>query len=183
MKRLFVTRVSNTYKPLLLSNISQWVAIEAKLNKVSMIDVDLTLFAFAFEEIDKKTKHTPDVCSIYISGALAFKREFKDLLFPNATERLEFLPFTVSGKPWLLLNCLQVANDIDMDASSVIRGLNGEICYVMKVYVTDPDVQGLDIFTLNDSNRAQLFVTNVFVERFKKLRLRGIEFQEIGELV
>lgn len=183
MKKLFVTRSSSTYKPLLLTDASQWAAIEAKLNKASMDDADLTSCTFEFQEVDKKTKHTPDVCSVYISGALAFKKEFKEALFPNAATQLEFLPFTVLGKPWLLLNCLQAASSIDATASKVMRGLNGEICYVMKIRVTDSLVQGWDVFTLDDSNRAQLFVTNAFLERFKKLGLKGIEFQEIGEAV
>ena len=64
-----------------------------------------------------------------------------------------------------------------------MRGLNGEICYVMKIRVTDPKAQGWDVFTLNDSNRSQLFVTRSFRERFKKLGLHGVSFKAIGELV
>lgn len=182
MKQLFTIQASNTHQPLLLLDSSQWPSIGAELNRVPMMGVDPAL-VFDFKQVDVKTLDLPDVCSVYIPGALAFKEELKNGLFPNSSTELEFLPITVSGKPWLLLNCLQTASGIDAAGSEVMRGLNGEICFVMKIRVTDPKAQEWDVFTLTDSNRAQLFVTNAFRERFERLGLKGVSFQAIGEIV
>lgn len=182
MKQLFTIQASNTHQPLLLRDSSQWPSIGAELNRMPMMDTGLAP-VFDFKQVDEQTLDLPDVCSVYIPGALAFKEELKEALFPNSSAELEFLPIAVSGRPWLLLNCLQTASGIDAAGSEVMRGLNGDICYVMKIRVTDPKAQEWDVFTLTDSNRAQLFVTNAFRERFEKLGLKGVSFQAIGEIV
>lgn len=182
MRLLFAIRPSNTYQPLLLRDSSQWPAISAKINRFTMTGVGLTP-VFDFKQVDKQTVDLPDICTVYISGALAFKAELREVLFPDSSTELEFLPITASGKPWLLLNCLQTASGIDAAGSEVMRGLNDDIYFVMKIRVTDPKAQAWDVFTLTDSNRTQLFVTDPFRERLEKLGLKGIEFQTIGEVV
>jgi hypothetical protein len=181
MKQLFTIQASNTHQPLLLCDSSQWPAIGAQVNRVRMVGTGL-MPVFGFEQIDEKTVDLPDICTVYISGAIAFRADLKEALFPDASTQLEFLPIMASGKSWLLLNCLQTATNIDPEGSEVMRGLNGDICFVMKIRVTDPKAQDWDVFTLTDSNRAQLFVTDVFRARVAQLKLKGITFKQIGEI-
>jgi hypothetical protein len=182
MKPLFTIQASNTHQSLLIQDSSVWESISAAINR-SPIAGDGLPRVFDFQQVDKQAVSLPDICTVYISGALAFRSELKEQLFPHPSTNLEFLPITASGESWLLLNCLQAASDIDPAGSEVMRGLNGDICFVMEIRVTDPKAQEWDVFTLTDSNRAQLFVTDAFRERVQKLKLKGITFRAIGEVV
>lgn len=182
MKPLFTIQSSNKHQPLLLHDFADWGSLGAVLNRSSLVGGEFPN-SFDFKQVDEQGVFLPDICTVYIFGALAFRADLKEQLFPNPSKNLEFLPITASGKPWLLLNCLQAVSGIDPDGSTVMRGLNGEICLVMKLRVTDPQAHEWDVFTLTNSNRAQLFVSSAFVERVKGLKLKGISFQEIGEVV
>lgn len=181
MNPLFTIQASNTHQSLLLQDSSSWESIRAKINRSSMVG-EWCPPLFDFLQIDKKMVNVPDICTVYISGALAFRAELKERLFPVPSANLEFLPLTVSGKPWLLLNCLQAASSINPERSEVMRGINGEIFFVIKIRVTDPDARYWEVFTLADSNRAQLFVTDAFRGRVQKHKLKGITFQAVGEI-
>ena len=182
MKPLFTIQASNKHQSLLLRNSEDWASIGAALNRSSLVGGEFPRW-FDFKQVDEQGAFLPDICTVYISGALAFRADLKEQLFPSPSKNLEFLPITASGKPWLLLNCLQAVSGIDPNDSTVMRGLNGEICLVMKLRVTDLQAHEWDVFTLTDSNRAQLFVSSAFVERVQGLKLKGISFQEIGEVV
>jgi hypothetical protein len=181
MQSLFTIRGSNKHQTLLLGDISRWNLIDAEINKVPFTK-EVSPYEFYFRQFGEDDNNVPDVCTVYISGAIAFRADLKDQLFPSASEKLEFLSIKASGVPWLLLNCLQAASSIKAEGSEVMRGLNGDICFVMKVIVNDLKAKEWDVFTLADSNRAQLFVTEAFRTRFEKLKLKGITFQAIGAI-
>ena len=181
MQSLFTIQGSNKHQTLLLDDVSRWNSIGAAINKVSF-STEVSQYEFYFRQFEGEAKGVPDICTVYISGAIAFRADLKEQLFPSASENLEFLSIEASGVPWLLLNCLQVASSIKVEDSEVMRGLNGDICFVMKVLVDDPKAKKWDVFTLADSNRAQLFVTQAFRARFEKLKLKGITFQAIGAI-
>ncbi|MCD2513772.1 hypothetical protein [Comamonas endophytica] len=182
MKKLFATHTSNKYRSILLRDFSKWPLISKNINRTSMLDAGFSA-DFEFDPDGGRKNNLPDICTVYLPGVLAFKEELKDELFPESSCGIELLPITVSDEPWLLLNCLQTVSEFDAAASEVLRGLNGEIYSVLKIRVTDPKAQTWDIFTFQESNRGQLFVTNAFRERVGKLGLKGIDFKEIGEIV
>jgi hypothetical protein len=181
MQPLFTIQGSNKHQTLLLEDVSRWDLIGTTINKVPF-STELPPYEFYFQQFEEGDNNVPDICSVYISGAIAFRADLKEQLFPSFSEKLEFLSIKASGVPWLLLNCLQAASSIRPEGSEVMRGLNGDICFVMKVLVNDPKAKEWDVFTLADSNRAQLFVTESFRARFERLKLKGITFQAIGAI-
>lgn len=138
---------------------------------------------FEFQAVDKKSTKLPSICTVYLPGVLAFRADLKSALFPSKCDELEFLPINVAGEQWLLMNCLKTMQQFDEAKSQVLRGLSGDIFMVVKLHVTDPVARDCEMFTLAGSNRTQLFVRSSLKERVKKLRLEGITFQHIGEVV
>lgn len=180
MKKLFSTYASNDYQSLLLRDFSQWALIDEFVNRKPMPAGGLSA-NFHFDQ--REGFGLPDICTVCYSGVLAFRGDLKDKIFPHPADELEFLHINVENSSWLLLSCLRAASEIDLGYSDVARGLSGEIFYVVKVRVTDLRAKAWEMFTLKDSNRAQLFVTNEFRERVEKLGLKGIEFKEVGEII
>jgi len=139
---------------------------------------------FEFKAVDKKNIKLPCICTVYLPGVLAFRANLKAELFPpNKCAELEFLPIGVCGEQWLLMNCLKTVRLFDEEKSQVMRGLNGDIFMVLKLHITDPAATDCEMFTLAESNRTQLFVRSSFKARVDKLRLTGISFQHIGQVV
>lgn len=137
---------------------------------------------FEFDPEDKTSVQISSICTVYMSGILAFRADVKTELFPEACFGLEFLPITVDAKPWLLLNCLNTVMHFDETKSSVMRGGNGDIFMVLELTVTEPVDRQHELFTLSQSNRAQLFALPSFKNRVEKLGLEGITFHRVGEV-
>jgi hypothetical protein len=82
-----------------------------------------------------------------------------------------------------LLNCLKTTKDYDPERSRFYRsGPNNQIYMIDYLVIYDPTVELVGLFTLEDSNRASILVTESFVNRINQLGLKGIEFDEIGVL-
>jgi hypothetical protein len=182
MKSLFDIRPSNAHAMLISPDYPEWANATASLNQAS-ISCDGFPLPLVFHELNKSTVNRPDITTVYIGGALAFRAALKESLFPFASPALQFLPITVEGEAWCLLNCLQAASGIDRARSEFLDGLNGEIYFVMKVWVTDPEAHDWEVFTLQEANRGQLFADETFRDRVEKLGLEGITFAPIGGLV
>lgn len=181
MKNLYAIKASNSYQSLLIDNIDEWVSLRAVIhNSTVVIEKSIN---FHLKSVDKKTIKTPDICTIYHSGIIAFKEELKNLIFPFSLDNINLIPIQVDGKPWFVLSCLQSVTDIDFDNSEVMRDFDGQIFLVIKVRVIDSKAKDWEIFTLDASNRSQLFVTESFKNRIEKNKLKGIEFKLIGEIV
>lgn len=138
---------------------------------------------FEFQAVDKKSTKLPSICTVYLPGVLAFRADLKAALFPSNCDELEFLPINVAGEQWLLMNCLKTMQQFDEAKSQVLRGLSGDIFMVVKLHMTDPNARDCEMFTLAGSNHTQLFVRSSLKERVKNLRLEGITFRHIGEVV
>ena len=137
---------------------------------------------FEFRAVDRKSTKLPDICTAYLPGVVAFRAALKSALFPSKCDDLEFLPITVAGMQWLLMNCLKTVRQFDEQKSQVLRGLNGEIFMVVKLCVTDPAARDCEVFTLAESNRTQLFARTSLKDRIKKLQLEGITFRRVGDV-
>lgn len=137
---------------------------------------------FAFRVADERSAEVPGICTVYVSGVLAMRTDVKEALFCDACDGLEFLPITVDGEQWLLLNCLNAVTRFDESKSNVMRGLTGEIFMVLKLSVVDPMAQHCELFTLSHSNRMELFALPSFKRRVEKLHLKGITFRRVGEI-
>lgn len=182
MEDIFATQASNGHQSLLLKTPDAWPSIANAINRRSLRD-GWAPPEFTFQAVDSRATQVPGICTVYLPGVLAFRADLRSSLFPQESAAIEFLPIVVGKEPWLLLNCLTSAKQIDEQQSQVMRGANGEIFMVLKLRVMDPAMRASELFTLADSNRGQLFVRSPFKERVEALRLKGITFQKIGELV
>lgn len=181
MTGLFDIQVASGFKEVLLTDFDEnWKRISGKINRVPMFEDWLPL-KLEMRAMDKRGPKVPSIATVYLSGLLAFPAWVKEKLFPTS-KGLEFLPVEVDGEPWLLLNCLNAAETFDEDGSEAWRAGEGQIFTVLRLKVTDPKVRGLELFTLDGSNRAQLFATPSFIARVQTLKLEGIVFNRIGEV-
>lgn len=126
----------------------------------------------------------PDLC-LYHDG-LFVRRDLVDVIFPNKTAELEWLPVRIDDEDWCLLNCLKTTKDYDPEQSKLVRrGGNQHIEMVDYLVVRDDDASlaAVGLFTLEDSNRYSLFATETVVTRVNNLGLKGVGFDDIGVLV
>jgi hypothetical protein len=135
---------------------------------------------FHFLSEDSNILPVPDVASV--ARSLVFRPEIKEILFPEDNPNIEFLEISVSGERWFILNCLISTAKMDQKRSSFSKSISGQIFSFYKLIVVDSGVQDVPFFTIDGSNRANLFVLDSFVSRFNALGLQGVDFMEIGEL-
>lgn len=179
---LFTLEGANDCSMPLLEDFLQWKEfdLEFSLNFRSLASLrDKLVFKFDAEATGE-IKPVPDISPSYVSGMLLFRSTLMPALFPAPCPDLEFLPIRVAGEDWRLLNCLKTTKGYDAEASKFFRGETGQIFFVQHLVVTDPTVAGCELFTLEDSNRAQLYCLPAFKERIEALGLKGLKFREIG---
>ena len=181
MTDLFATKAANIHRSILLQDFARWQSFSASINRESLL-ATWTPIEFKFDAESKTSVQMSSICTVYMSGILAFRADVKADLFPGACVGLEFLPITVGAEPWLLLNCLNTVMQFDEKKSSVMRGLDGDIFMVLELTVTDPVAPRHELFTLAQSNRSQLFALPSFKNRVEELGLKGISFDRIGEV-
>jgi hypothetical protein len=151
------------------------------LNRAPLME-GWSVLEFEFAPVDSESLSPPDISTVYLPGVIAFRTDLKEALFPSPCESLEFLPVKVAGIEWTLLNCLKITNQYDSRRSTCLRGANKEIFLVQKIVVTDQTLGACGIFTIEDSNRGQLFVLPSVRARVMRLGLQGINFREVGTL-
>ncbi len=181
MKTLYKIQAANSYQSLLIDNFHEWIPFSSIIHK-STYENKMPV-CFHFETIDKKNKNTPNICTVYSSGVVAFSSELKDIVLPTSKTEVELIPIQVDNKQWFIINCMQTVTDIDFNHSNVMRGLNGEIFMIMKIRVIDSRAKNWEMFTINGSNRTMLIVTESFRDRIEKNKLKGITFKKIGEML
>jgi len=176
MPELYALQPSNSHRTLLPRDHAGWQDVTKDLNRSSLAGgwkaVELELHTF-----DRSESEVPDIGTIHVPGALAFRAELLDALLPSR-ERLELLPLIVNSQQWLLVNCLNWVDSYDESKSKVMRGLNGDIFMVLKL-ILGAGQSAPELFTLTESNRAQLFATDSFKARVERLNLKGITFRRM----
>ena len=181
MENLFTIWPSNAHQAVFLSDSTSLLVIASKLSRSSLLERWQPI-EFDVQDVDKRGIPRPEI-AICTSGWFVFPEAVWRKLFPLNQNGLEFLPISVGGQQWLLLNCMNCVEDFDAQNSQVLRGLSGEICLVLKLHVTDPMARGHEIFTLTSSNRMQLFVTETFRKRVELTGLGGVIFKPVGQVV
>jgi hypothetical protein len=181
MKKLFATQVSNFHLGIILPDYPKWHQLLGQLNNRPLAK-EWSRLEFVFHTDSKRKRKAPDISTVYISGSIAFRAELKDRIFPSPCGEFEFLPILVSGEEWLILNCLKTTRQVDEKQSEVIRIGDGPIFMIQKLVVNDLSLEQCEVFTVEDSNRAELIVLPSFKERIETLKLQGLTFREIGYL-
>ena len=179
MPPVFALQPSNSHRSLIATDHPAWRRQSQGLNKDSLVEGWQPL-TFTLESFGKDDAAVPDIATIYISGALALRSDKVSDLFPDCGG-LEFLPIKVEGKPWFLVNVLTPQAEIDETKSSVLRGLEGEIFMVSELTIAESGADAVsELFTLKNSNRAQLFALECFRNRLDYSGMKGITFRSIA---
>lgn len=176
---LFTVSPARSYQTLVLSDFQKWQALSKAINRHSLIG-RWTRLDLRFEQADVENELVPDIASVYLPGVLAFRASLKSALFPAPCCALEFLPICVGHEEWYMLNCLKTTRLYDRDASLMMRGLDQQVFLVQKLFVNDSSIGECGVFTIEDSNRGQLFMLASMVRTVKRLKLRGLDFENIG---
>jgi hypothetical protein len=178
--KIFTTQPSNHYPvPLLEDFDADWPLFDGINRKPLVATWRIPRLKLNTDEHPGAT--APDISTLYMSGVVAFRSEVRDVVFPIGADGIEFLPILVAGAPWLLANCLTTLKSYDVRTSRFFRGLTGEIYLVDRLNLLAGPTSG-EVFTIEDSNRAELFVLESFKQRIERSKLNGITFREIGRV-
>jgi hypothetical protein len=178
--KLFALQMANNFQFLSYPDIQVAIKLHCVINREPLLADWKTPVAY-FMNVENKSEKKPSMN--LFGGSLMFAARFKQAIFPKESEDIEFLPISVSEEPWLIANCLRTTRHYDPSKSIVYRsGENKEIFMVAHMVVNDASLEQCEMFTIDDSNRTQIFVQPSFVERIKALGLKGVNFKEIGTL-
>jgi hypothetical protein len=162
--------------------MQHWSSLSTRINK-SRFGGDWKKLDFVFDQTDHALTIVPDLCIAYISGIVIFRSQLREALFPFISPRMEFLPISVERADWILLNCLETSRSYIGSSSVFMRGLDSQICFTQHLEFAADQTPEADLFTLEDSNRAELFCLEAFKERIEQHSLSGIEFGQVGLVV
>ncbi len=147
----------------------------------------------------RKSDKLGDIGCLYGLYGLCLRRADLDSLFPDKRASFEFLPMRLGDEEWTVLNCLRDALAIDRASSDLripkfpdlpeLRGVEPWIDDIRWINVVEPQVlaerwEALCVPASTDPMASRhLLLTDVFVDRFHNLGLRGIDFKHVGYIV
>ncbi len=180
--KIFSTQPTNGYPLIVLDDFSDWPLLDQRIHRLRL-GADWKPLKFKFDPDAKVRRGLPDVTCSYLTGLVALRKPARDVLFPVPDDAIEFLPIYVDGGDWLLVNCLASVKSYGPQASSLRRDRGSGQIYWPE-YVEFPNRPRLDgeIFTLEDSNRAELLVIEPFRDRYARNSLKGLGFREVGRI-
>ncbi len=178
--KLFTLQIANGFQSLHHPDIKYILGLYGSITQKRLLS-SWKIADAQFIDVESKRQPPPNLC-LFV-GCLILPVKLKKAIFPEETQDIEFLPISISGESWLIANCLRTTQHYDSSQSIVYRSVeNNKIFMVARMVVNDPSLEHSEMFTIDDSNRTQIFVHPNFVERIKSLGLRGVNFKEIGTL-
>ena len=81
-----------------------------------------------------------------------------------------------------MVNCLNSIREYNESRSIVHKGPAGSIFLLQRLIIDEFPVDSEELFTIENSNRSTIFVTESFANRVKHLNLKGLQFKQIGEV-
>lgn len=174
--KIFQPWPDNVHYPVLWSNPADFFA-NSGLNFESLKDSWRKL-SFEFYREGKLAGREPDL--VFLAPCIAIKKEFSEFVFSQHNRNIELLPISISGEEWVLVNCLSTVQKYNEDRSIVHKDSSGTIYMVQKLVLDEFPVGGDEVFTMSNSNRSSVLVIEPFVDRVKDLKLKGLQFKQIG---
>lgn len=131
----------------------------------------------------RKTDKACDISTLYVSNALCMRRSVATTLFPRsiATRRIELLPLHLGEDEWVLVNSLQRVKQVNSQEMfiSTIPWLNlAEPRAIKEAW----ELICVPMVT-HDSAARHILLTDVVVDRIKKVGLYGLDFKHVGYVV
>lgn len=131
----------------------------------------------------KKSDAYPDACPTYLSSWVV-NGAFVDCFCDVAEDCVEFLPVSVEGSAWFVLNCLKKVSSYEKGQSIVYISPYSEEIFLVQWLVISNDALGkADIFTLAGSNNSVFFVTDKIKSAIESSGICGVGFKVIGQVV
>ena len=144
---------------------------------------ELRFFWGALNKKDRPSTASLTNCTLHLPRSAA------QVLFGDQPADIELLPTVVDGEPWALVNTLRRSKDFDIDLSVGVRTHLGAWEPPPRYFdgcdwltIVDPQAHALDVFTISDWIGGPFF-TESFVERFRALKLEGLDFKLVGQIV
>ncbi len=105
------------------------------------------------------------------------------VLLPDPSADWELLPILIEDEPWYVVNVLRTTHAYDPERSD-FRRFSSESALIFscrKIVLTDPALLDVEVFTLEDSTRGEVFVTETFKRRIESAGIGyAVRFREVG---
>lgn len=128
--------------------------------------------------VNRRTGFKPsDAPYMFMSGILVFRRSAIDALRDMLDAHGELLPLEDEGGVELYAYNPQALEAIDYARSKGLRNDKGGLDFV-NIHVFFPSVvEGIDIFRQKETKRGSIYLSERFVQRWKKAKLKGLDFR------
>lgn len=118
------------------------------------------------------------------SDALTFRRSAINAVGEMLLRNGELLPLSCSVDPYLVVfNSTFAGRALDEEASSIQRFESGEIMRIKQYVFRPQEIVGRDLFKIPNLRSSPTFISDHFVDAWRKAGPRGLEFRRIWEHV
>ena len=124
-------------------------------------------------------KPRPDI-SVLNAGGIAVSAELAERLFDPQEDNVTLLPIVVSNTSWFVVSSHNSFASIDESESDLMRSVTGEIFMATRLSLLGVDLTGIKLFSLENSNRMQVFGTDTLRVVLKNSSARGLNLKCIG---
>ena len=178
MDKIFSPKYTSFHYPIVLSSNADQAVMD-RINFQRMAD---SWRPISFEMLRKNKQELPPEISV-IQCIIAFNKKHLEQLSRIFNDCVEYLPKTVDGEPWIMLNTLGSYRGIDLERSVYYKNEDGQIFYIPKLVMHSLTDRTCGIFTVEGSNRSRCLVSGEVVSQITQLNLDGMAFAEIGEFI
>ena len=118
-----------------------------------------------------------DAPYMFNPGVLVFRRSAVDALRDMLDAHGELLPLEDTGGVELFAYNPRVLEALDYSQSDGLRGPRGELAVVKRHVFFPQVVEGVDIFRQADEPTGVIYLSERFLQRWKKAKLKGLDFK------
>jgi hypothetical protein len=117
----------------------------------------------------------------YMSGVLVFRRSAVDALRDILDVHGELLPLEDEDGAELYAYNPRVLEALDYSQSEGHHSPRGELAVVTRHVFLPSVVEGVDIFRQKEDRRGSIYLSERFLQRWKKAKLKGLDFKLVWD--
>ena len=118
-----------------------------------------------------------DAPATFMGGVLVFRRSAVDALRDILDAHGELLPLEDEGGVELYVYNPWPLDALDQELSVGYRNDEGRVCVADKHVFIPSVVEGVDIFRQKQERRGPIYLSERFLQRWKKAKLKGLDFK------